>query len=41
MGPHIEQLLRQYDPIAHLEVRDYNFIIEALREVAGKTSSYK
>lgn len=41
IGLHIEQLLRQYDPIAHREVRDYNFIIEALREVADKTSTFK
>ncbi len=41
IGAPIEELLRQYEPFAHRELRDYNLIFDALREVAEKASSSK
>jgi HEAT repeat protein len=36
IGAPIEKLLREYEPIAHRELRDYNLIFNALREAAEK-----
>jgi len=36
LGGHLEELLRQYEPIAYRELRDYNRAFDALREVAEK-----
>jgi HEAT repeat protein/energy-coupling factor transporter ATP-binding protein EcfA2 len=36
IGGRIEELFRQYEPIAHRELRDYNLVFDALREVAEK-----
>jgi len=36
IGGHIEELFRQYEPIAHRELRERRLVFDALREIAEK-----